>query len=121
MVEGEADTSDSSGGASVGVSWQDDSGNRNNSHQSTRSRHAESIISKSRSSTTSSDEDDDAMTESWPLDFWADLSLPHIDSDVSDSDECCFYSSENRRRPVKQDYNKNQSGVTKPIIVNQGA
>lgn len=87
------------------------------------------------------DDDDDAMTDTWPLDLWADLSLPHIDSDVSDSEECSpFYFSEIRqlksttpvtpttsnctpRSSVNDDSVSSSSEnnqQTKPIIVNQG-
>jgi hypothetical protein len=88
------------------------------------------------------DDDDDAMTDTWPLDLWADLSLPHIDSDVSDSEECSpFYFSEIRqlksttpvtpttsnstpRSSVNDDSVSSSSSEnnqqTEPIIVNQG-
>ena len=172
-MEVAADRSDGGCCGSVGVSWQQsrESTGRDsvNNHQSTivttssrttsiatttsssSSRHAAAVaittscidVSDSQQQQRLDDDDDDAMTDTWPLDLWADLSLPHIDSDVSDSEECSpFYFSEIRRLPkstatpvtnstststptssvndesVSSSSENNQQ--TEPIIVNQG-
>ena len=172
-MEVAADRSDGGCGGSVGVSWQqrrESTGQDSvNNHQSTivttsgrttsiatttsssSSRHAAAVaITTSCIDDSDSqqqqrlDDDDDAMTDTWPLDLWADLSLPHIDSDVSDCEECSpFYFSEIRRLPkstatpvtnstststptssVNDDSVRSSSSEnnqqTEPIIVNQG-